>query len=220
MKILLSFLFSLPLIGQNIGLNCPVSVRAGNPLSVTTSLTNSQGSVGLQYTVTAPSALGAFTVTSTGSASASFKAVYLAGFSLIQAGAGPPPPGQPLNASMISDGPISTITWPVVPAGLGNQNVTISIAGGAIPPLATSATGQPIAVTAGPSCAVSVLPSISLCDINGDGVTDQLDVNAQRSMVLTFPQVSNCARSSSGCNITAVQIVINAAMGGACTATQ
>ncbi len=220
MKILLSLLLSLPLIGQNIGLTCPNTVRAGTPLSITTSLTNSQGSAGLQYTITAPSSLGAFTVTSAGSATAALKAVYLAGFSLIQAGAGPPPPGQPLNASMISDGPISTITWQV-PAGLGNQNVTISIAGGAVPPLATSATGQPIAVTAGPSCAVSVLPSISLCDINGDGVTDQLDVNAQRSMVLTFPQVSNCARTSSGCNVTAVQIVINAAMpGGVCTATQ
>ncbi len=216
-RIMLFVLSAAALLGQTLSLTCPTSVKAGTALNATTSIANAQGTVGVQYTATPSQPLGSLIASSIGSVAAANKATTTSGNSVIQIGSGPP---GTLNKSLIADGNLANLNW-TVPNSLANQNITITLAGPSpMPAAATDANGSPIQVIVNPACAVSVLPNTSLCDINGDGVTDQADVTAQKGLVMTFPQSSKCARDASGCGVTAIQIVINAALGGACTATQ
>ena len=205
---------------QLLTLNCPITgVKAGTDLICTASFTN-QTAAGLQFTVTAPSQLGPVTITAGASTIAAGKTVYQVGSSAIIGGYGPPPTSATLNANQFSDGIAAILTWHL-PASLGPQNVQISLGGGQVPPIATLPSGMVVSVTPNPPQPVSILPSVNFCDINGDGLVNQADVTAQRNLVMTFPQPSNCARNASGCNVGAIQIVANAAVpNGSCTATQ
>jgi len=220
MKTLLaiSAMLSASAFGQLLSIACPSNVRAGATLTCQVSITNGQGPAGIQFTATSTPSLGTLTAASAGSAAGAFKGIAIASPAVLLAGFGPPAPGT-LNTGVFPDGLLATLTWQV-PAALANQFVQITLAGGALPALATSSSGSPIPVTAGPSASVSVLPSISPCDINGDGQTNQADVTAQLGFIMTFPQSAKCARDSTGCGVTALEIVINAALGGQCTATQ
>lgn len=218
-KLLISFaMISVSAFAQTLSLTCPANVKAGSPLNVTVSITNNQGMAAWGYTATATPALTGMLAISAGSALGALKGVSVSGSSVLQGGLGPPPPTT-LNNSLIPDGPVTLLTWQV-PASLANQTITISLAGGAFPPNASSASGSAIPLTAGPSCAVPVLPSVNFCDLNGDGVVNQADATAEVALILTFPQSAKCARDSTGCGATAAEIVINAALGGKCTATQ
>jgi len=221
MKLLLLFASLACFTGfaQSLSQTCPASVKAGTTLTIPVSLVNGQSASGLQYTVTAPSNLGTLTALVAGSAVTNSKQLYQTGSVILIGGFGPPPTGGSLNSSQMSDGVVANLMWQV-PASLGNQTVQISITGATIPMVATSPSGVVIPLTANPPCAVSVLPSANFCDLNGDGVVNQADVTVQRTLVTTFPQPSNCARNTNGCNVGAIQIVVNAALGGACTATQ
>lgn len=211
-------MLSVSAFAQTLSLACPASVRVGTALTCQVSIVNDQGSAGIQFTATSTPSLGTLTAQSAGSAAGALKGIAIASPSVLIDGFGPPAPGT-LNAGLFPDGLLATLTWQV-PASLANQNISITLAGGALPAEATSATGSLIAVTAGPQSAVSVLPSISLCDLDGNGVTDQADVTAQLGMIMTFPHSAKCARDATGCGVTALQVVVNAALGGKCTATQ
>ncbi len=219
MKVIAILLFAVSSYAQTLPLTCPTTVKAGTALIAAVSLLNGQGAAGAQFTVTATSSLGTLTASSTGAAASAGKTVYQTGTSVILGGFGPPGVPGSLNSGQMADGVIANLSW-LVPASLGNQNVQISIAGGAVPALATSSSGSIIQVTPGPTCAVSVLPSTNFCDIDGNGVVNQADVTAQRLLVVTFPQSATCPRNANGCNVGAIEIVAVAAMGGACTATQ
>lgn len=224
-KLFLLLAFCLPCLpAQTLSLgSCPTSVKVGtaaspSTISCTVTIANGQGPSGFQYTVTTTPSLGTPTVTPTGSAAGALKDAFVSGNVIIQGGFGPPAPGT-LNAGLIPDGAIATLTW-AVPASLANTNVTITLAGGALPAEATSPTGSAIPVTVGPAVSVSVLPSTNFCDVNGDGQVNQADVTAQIAYVMTFPQSTKCARDGTGCNVTSVQLVVNAALGGVPACTQ
>lgn len=204
---------------QTLVLTCPATVKAGTALICSASLANGQGAAGLQFTVTAASSIGTLTASSTGSAASAGKTVYQTGTSVILGGFGPPGVPGSLNSGQMSDGIVANLNW-LVPASLGNQNVQISLVGGAVSALATSSTGSLIPVTPSFPVSVSVLPSINFCDIDGNGQVNQADVTAQRLLVVTFPQSASCPRNLNGCNVGAIEIVANAALGGMCTATQ
>ncbi len=216
-RLLALFLLSAAaLLAQTLGLNCPTSVKAGNALNVVTTIANAQGTVGVQYTATPSQPLGTMLASSIGSALAANKTTSVNGNSVLQAGSGPP---GTLNKSLIADGTLANLNW-TVPASLANTNMTITLGGTSpVPAKATDVNGLPISVNVNPPCAVSVLPNTSLCDLNGDGVTNQTDVTAQLGLIMTFPQSPTCARDANGCGVNALQIVINAALpGGICTA--
>lgn len=220
MKFALSLLLASPCFAQTLSLTCPTGqVKVGTTLSIPVVLAGSGGGLtGLQFTATSTPSLGTLAVTSSGTAAAAAKSTFVSGTVVVEGGFGPPFPGT-LNSNMIADGTIATLAW-TVPTALANQTVTITLAGGALPLKATNAAGSLSGVSPGFSCAVSVLANTSLCDLDGNGAVDQSDVDAQRTMVMTFPQVAKCARDANGCWVGAIQIVATAALGGQCNATQ
>ncbi len=203
-----------------MSLTCPNGqIKPGTSLAIPVTIVGSGGGlVAFQWTVTVTPSMGTMSVASAGSAANAAKSIFVSGGSIVQGGFGPPLPGT-LNATPISDGTLATLGW-TVPQSLAGQTVNISIAGGAVPIKGTNANGDVSGINPGPTCAVSVLPNTNFCDINGDGVVTQADVDAQRVMVLTFPQPAKCARNADGCWVGAIQIVTAAALGGQCTATQ
>jgi len=221
MKYLLSLVFGAACFAQTLSLTCPTSVKAGTALNCTVSISSAQNTSGVQYTVTTSAPLGTLTATAIGSAAGANKTTSVFGSSVLQVGSGPP---GTLNAALIPDGSLATLTW-TVPTSLANQTIQLSLGGSSIlPAAATSQNGSVIAVAVTPFLIVSVLPNVSLCDLNGDGVVNQADVTLQQSMVMSNPQSANCARNSSGCGVWAIQIIINATgapgTSGLCTATQ
>jgi hypothetical protein len=56
-------------------------------------------------------------------------------------------------------------------------------------------------------------PSLSPCDVNGDGVTNVADVQLEVNMALG---ISPCSNPSGTCTVASVQRVVNAALGGTC----
>jgi hypothetical protein len=57
-------------------------------------------------------------------------------------------------------------------------------------------------------------PPPSPCDVNGDGMTNVLDVQLEVNMSLGV--LLPCTNPSGTCTVTSVQRVTNAALGGAC----
>ena len=215
----------LPCFAQILTLTCPASVKAGTTLTCAASLTASSGSAGLQFTVTSPPTLGTLTSNSTGASLSVSKSAYQTATSILLGGFGPggglAPIGVPgsLNTSQMGDGIVVNLNWQI-PSTLANQTVQISLAGGILPPMATTPDGSMLPLTPNPPQSVAVLPNINFCDVDGDGQVNQADVTAQIALVLTFPQSSKCSRNANGCNVGAVEIVTVAALGGVCKATQ
>ena len=56
-------------------------------------------------------------------------------------------------------------------------------------------------------------PSSSPCDVNGDGAINVADVQMEVNMALG---IGSCTNPSGTCTVTAVQRVVNAALGGTC----
>jgi hypothetical protein len=56
-------------------------------------------------------------------------------------------------------------------------------------------------------------PTISPCDVNGDGMTNVADVQLEVNMALG---IGPCTNPSGTCTVASVQRVVNAALGGAC----
>lgn len=208
---------------QTLTMTCPASVKGGATLTVPVTLAGSGGGIaGFQLTATTIPAFGPLTAAATGTASAVSKGAYVSptGNSVVVGGFGPP---GTLNAGFIANGTVLNLNW-AIPATLPGQTTTIQInlAGGAIPLTGTDANGGVIGIGAGPLCTVAVSGSTvtNFCDLNGDGKVDQSDVTAQVSLLFAVPQTPKCARDATGCGVTALEIVANAALGKACTATQ
>ena len=71
------------------------------------------------------------------------------------------------------------------------------------------------------STAAPVAPTLSPCDLNGDGVVNSLDVQAAINQALGIAACGNSALQRTGqCNVVDVQRVINASLGGACLTGQ
>jgi hypothetical protein len=66
-----------------------------------------------------------------------------------------------------------------------------------------------------PAIAGAPLPSLSPCDVNGDGMTNVADVQLEVNMALG---ISPCTNPSGVCTVVSVQRVVNAALGGQCVA--
>jgi hypothetical protein len=124
-----------------------------------------------------------------------------------------------LNVTPIADGLVANISV-ALPAALANTNLTCTIQGGVLPALGASVPPTVSVIeTTNPPVSVSVLPSISLCDINGDGQTNQSDVTAELNAVMA--QTAGFDRNGDGkTDVVDLEIVIAAATGGVCTASQ
>jgi hypothetical protein len=102
-----------------------------------------------------------------------------------------------MNATPIPNGTLIAFTF-AMPA----SNVLVGIT----QPVASDANGGQLVVTTNPPVAVTLPLVVNNCDINGDGLVNGIDVGLLVERILrgvTF--------------VTALQQVINAALGGACT---
>ncbi len=103
-----------------------------------------------------------------------------------------------MNATPIPNGTMASIVF-TMPNGTTTVGLTPASS------FASDPSGGGLTVTTNPPLTVALQ---SNCDINGDGVTNVLDVSTLVNQVLA---------GGSSFNVTAVQKVINAALGGACT---
>lgn len=223
------FAFSLPLLllllstaalctGQNLSMSFNQPASGAKVLTGTLAIANNPAlspAAAIQGCVVSSPPLGALSATIVGSALSSNKVITVAGNCFLIGGTGSASGTPPLNANAIADGTIAALSI-VIPSGFAG-NVSIALTGGALPPLASSSAGSGFNLTPNPPVSVSILPSISFCDINGDGQTNQGDVAAE--MALVFAQDPKGVRgSSSAPSIADLETVINAAMGQPCTA--
>ena len=210
----LLFAFSIPCLAGTLTLAPPVSPRAGTTAIWTVTLASGGGPAGLQWTFSCDHTVGTITMAPAGTALAAQKvATSNSSGSVVTVGSGT------LNTTPIADGLVANISV-ALPTALANTNLTCTIQGGTLPALGAS-TPPTIAVveTPNPPVSVSVLPSISLCDINGDGQTNQSDVTAELNAVMA--QTAGFDRNGDGkTDVVDLEIVIAAATGAACTASQ
>ena len=193
MKLLLLALISLPLWAQtNYVLSCPATAPAGTQVSCTIIATG--GSlVAAQFSTTVTSGSGATQVAWNIATALTNKTVWTALPNPIVLLYG-------ANQAVIPTGAIiSTLSFTMPSA---NANITINSC------YASDAGGGSIPCTTNPTQVVG-LP-LSKCDIDGDGLTTQNDVNAMRLQIQSGPPNPNK-------NITHLQQVQNAVLGMPCT---
>ena len=205
---------------QTLTLGCARPPAGAKALACTISFTSGAGlspAAQIQGTITSTPALGAITATIAGTAASAGKVISVSGNSFIIGGNSSASGMPPLNATPMADGLVANLTI-AIPTGL-TGNVTLTLAGGALVPFASSASGSGFALTPNPALSVSILGT-NFCDIDGNGQVNQADVAAEQ--VLVFSQSPKGIRGSgSSPSVTDLQIVVNAALpGGTCMATQ
>lgn len=211
---------------QTLSMTCPAApVALGTNVTIPLTLAGSGGGlVGIQGTVTVTPPVGAITAVTTGGAAAAGISAYVStvnGISFLLGGFGPPPPSAPLNNAAIANGLVANVTLAIPSTLSGATSLQVSLAGGIVPLLGTGPSPGNIGITAGPACTIPI-KTTNLCDLNGDGLVTQSDVQAQ--VALLFSQAANCARDANGCTVSAIDIVVNATgvngTSGKCTATK
>ena len=202
--------FLAPCFAQGaLTLSPPSSPRAGSTATWTVAISGATGPAALQFNFSCDHALGVFNIAAVGTALTAGKAAAaIPNGNTIVSG---------VNATSIADGTVATIAV-ALPAALANVNLTCSLSGTTYPALGASPTAAAIVETPNPPVSVLILPSLSFCDINGDGQTNTTDVTLERTSILN--QTAADRNGDGRTDVVDLQIVINAALGGACTATQ
>lgn len=118
----------------------------------------------------------------------------------------------------VADGVVATIVLPIpITASCPGNSPCLTVTSSANS--LSNSTGTALPVIVNPSAAVLI--SNGSCDTNGDGLVNTADATAEQTMVLAKQTGVACDRNGDGaCNAQDVQIVIKAALGGMCTATQ
>lgn len=204
MKAALLALLALSAYGQTLSISGPASLRQGTSATYTINLSGSSGTnlSALGWTLSAPTGISfsAITVAAPGT---SFAAI-ANGPKMVVIG----DVNNVLSQATLQDGPIATVTLTAAfSASRGAGSLALSnivgssLAGSAV---SVTSTASPISITT--SCAVT-----------GDTPTSPADVMA---VLDGFLGIASCPASLStvgGCSINNAQVVLNSAMGLACT---
>jgi len=202
MKLILLTVFAAVGFGQStLTLACP-SYRAGTALICTI---NKTGDIpaGLQFTFNADGRSSPWTATVQGTAAAAGKDIQCNtanGTCLISG----------INSQTIADGQMAQFSIPIASTVTGNLIFSLTASVGA------SLAGTSVATTTNPSLSV---PSVNKCDITGDGLSDGSDVTLIKTQITSGSAPTTSDLNKDGAvNVIDEQILINAALGGACTA--
>jgi hypothetical protein len=116
-----------------------------------------------------------------------------------------------LNLNTMSDGVLATLVFQTT-AAAGPLPFSMSL------PVAASPAGLSLPITAPPPIGILV---IARCDLNGDGVVNQVDANLLNAQLVAAAPRLTCDLNSDGvCDSLDLQLVVDAAQpGGMCTAT-
>lgn len=213
MKRLILFFAAITAFGQTIGVTCPNGTQRPSTV-VTCQLNWTNNAVtgvtaGIEGVVLVAGLPGtSYTLTVAGTATAAGKTITAnsSGKFLITG----------MNQTIIGAGQIGSITinLPAIPCPPANNYTCITVS---VPSaLGATAAAVGVTVTPNPPVTVSVSAPISPCDLDGDGLVNAADVDLAKVAVLAG---SPFDKNGDGIgNVRDVQIVINAAIGGTCTA--
>lgn len=201
MKRLLLFFLPLALWGQ-IAPVCPPSAVAGSTIPCSAMYSGGLSLSDFQIFLVLPASVGAPTITAGTAALAAQKIATCNGVLCLVYG---------LNQIIMGIGELLHFTVPI-PSNL-TGNITIGLGG----PLVSDPNANSVTVFVNPPVTVSISPSISKCDVNGDGQTDSLDVAVMRdsALGLGLPHDLNADGKT---NVFDLVIVIHAVLGLGCLA--
>jgi hypothetical protein len=135
-------------------IGCPSSASSHTGLVCQVTISNSHGAAcAYQFTATSKPTLGGMTVTPVGSAVVAAKVAASSNNLVLIGGMGSATVAR--NANSIPDGAIASLAF-AVPAILVGQTVNLTLAGGTLPPMGTTAAGLGITVTAGRSASIHI----------------------------------------------------------------
>lgn len=197
------FLLCLPaLLFAQVGPNCP-NGTAGQDLAC--SINAAAGSpAAAQLTLVAPAPWGLPTVTTGAAAAAAQKSAgcqFPSGICLVWG----------FNPFVIPPGELIHLVFHI-PSNVSGQFL-IGVAGVLE---ADTGANRIAGITANPPFAVSVSPSANYCDVNGDGVFNQADVNALAAAIAATPPAPHDLNGDGVTNVLDLQELINAVDAGAC----
>ncbi len=198
--------------GQTLNLVCPSTIRPGSPLTCTIAMAGAASPSAIQWTLTPSQPIGSRTTILSGSLGGFTTATGPTSITLVYD-----------TQTIIPNGTVATVSF-AVPTTLscsGNAPCITLTLGGVF---ATSLGGTLIPLAPGPAASFGVVNPCSITN-GGTGQTTQADVTAELNFVLNAP--ANTGTAASGdrngdglATVVDLQIVINAANGQACTATQ
>lgn len=211
----LIFGLALPACAQTtLTLTGPATIQPGTTATLTLTLAGSSGQnvSGLMWSLTPPASSTVSAPTNGAAATAAQKTPYCTSTNAtcVSIGLSTATPPVPTNQSY-ADGVVATI--PVaIPRTTTAGSVSIPLTNLS----AASTQGFNVAISSGAAYSLNVL---SLCDVNGDGVVNYLDVQAILSVLLGLNGQTSCPASLSadGCTLETLIAVDVAATGGACT---
>jgi hypothetical protein len=201
MRTIAMLALSLPLWGQ-LSVSCPSTIVAGATLNCSAMLSGSAPAInGVTWVL--PPSLGTPVITAGTAAVAAGKIIKCNGLACIVYG---------INTTTMAAGELEKIAIPI-PSTL-QGNIQIGLTGAA----EGDAQGNAIVVTVNPPVTVSVSPSLSKCDVNGDGQINSADVAVMLDSALGISPVAHDLNGSGFTTVLDVQIVIYAAQGLGCNA--
>ncbi len=200
------------LFGQPaITLSGPPSVRAGQPITITATLTNGASPTAAGISLAIPSQLTG--VTAALNPAITSKTLYCSTGALYCIAMGAT--AASVNAAAIPDGPLWSWTGTVTPGSTGPLVFAVAPGNGAVQLLS----GSQQLVTVTPPVSLSI-PIVSACDLNGDGKVDGADLVLLVNWIIgrvTPPAGQTCDVNGDGrCDLADLGVIFTAALGGAC----
>lgn len=193
MKLVLSLVVFLPLcVAQTLTLTGPTNVRPGQTADVTATLTGT-GAVGLQWFVAIPAPLGAATATTP----VSDKTLHRSTDGTINLLVG-------LNVTPIAPGAVARYAL-AIPANAPKGIYQMPLTG----LLAANADGEAITLTSGAAYTLRVL---ARSDLNGDGLTNGVDLTLMIDQVLGRTACADDQTGDVKCNLLDVLAIVRDAL--------
>ena len=219
MRFLLLFASSL-ISAQTITLSGPATATSGKPFAVSVSDGTGWAAESWQLNWTGPldpSGLSPTSVASTVAGKFTQSTVNAGSISTVSAGANcQTSPCQSIsNTTITTAGQIATVNLAALPGATGPITLSLTKV------VAADATGSAVTVTAGSPITINVVPP-NFCDLDGNGVVDGADLYLQFTWSTQgAPAGRTAARiPTSAGPAQDIEIVLIAALGGACRATQ